>query len=120
MQKELSQNIEKACIFLKDQIKTLIGTDQERMRSNGEKGVYYKGLNPSQPGQPPHKLVGFLQRSIAHEMAQDKSTGFVGTNLDYGLYLEMGTSKMAARPWLRSSLAKHSTTIANIINTGSK
>ena len=30
----------------------------------------------------------------------------VGTNIIYGAYLEFGTSKMAARPWLERSFRK--------------
>jgi hypothetical protein len=30
----------------------------------------------------------------------------LGTNVPYGLYTELGTKKMAARPWLRPALVR--------------
>lgn len=64
------------------------------------------GKNPSLPGEPPKKITGELQRSIAWVTETDTSSValFVGTNLDYGRFLEQGTSKMAPRPYLRATL----------------
>ena len=64
------------------------------------------GKNPSLPGEPPKKVTGELQRSIAWVTESDTSSIAlqVGTNLEYGRYLELGTSKMVARPYLRATL----------------
>lgn len=68
------------------------------------------GPSPSSAGNPPAVDTGTLRRSI--QINQDTASGDVevGTNLEYGRYLEYGTSKMAARPWLNRSynLAKSS------------
>ncbi len=47
-----------------------------------------------------------LQGSIQVEQDAPLSRK-VGTNLSYGLYLEVGTSKMDERPYLRPALYKH-------------
>ena len=63
----------------------------------------------SQPGEIPAVRTGTLKRSITHdppEIIRSLITGRVGTNLDYGLPLEIGTDKMAPRPWLRVALDK--------------
>lgn len=60
------------------------------------------GPEPSAPGEPPHKQTGHLRRSVANEI--EGSVGRVGTNLKYGRWLELGTARMAARPWLRRAL----------------
>jgi HK97 gp10 family phage protein len=57
------------------------------------------GANPSKPGDPPHKQTGRLLASVAFEI--QGLIGRVGTNLKYGRWLELGTRKMKARPWLR-------------------
>jgi HK97 gp10 family phage protein len=114
----LSANLEKAAIYFKGKVKEALNRSQPYERYKGEKGVYYHGEDPSQPGEAPKKITGFLQRSIAHAMSGDKKQAFVGTNLDYGLYLETGTVKMAARPFLRSTLLKEREKIARIIATG--
>ena len=60
--------------------------------------------NPSAPGDPPHKQKGHLRRSVAKEVGDTEAR--VGTNLLYGRWLELGTPKMAARPWLRRALSE--------------
>lgn len=61
------------------------------------------GPSPSAPGNPPAVDTGNLRRSI--QVKQDTANGDVqvGSNIDYARYLEYGTSKMAARPWLNRS-----------------
>jgi hypothetical protein len=52
----------------------------------------------SAPGQPPMADTGRLANSIKWE--QDSKGYVVGTAVDYGLFLEAGTSTMKPRPWL--------------------
>lgn len=63
-----------------------------------------RSQGPSQPGNPPHVDTGRLRQSIFFRVDAEKLTVMVGTNLLYGLWLELSTSKMAARPFLRPSL----------------
>jgi len=44
-----------------------------------------------------------LQDNIEGEVGLEagKVIGRVGTDVEYGLYVEQGTSRMAAQPWLR-------------------
>ena len=44
---------------------------------------------------------GQLARRVTVEIAPNGLTATVGTNLTYGTFLELGTRRMAARPWLR-------------------
>lgn len=66
-------------------------------------------VTPSQPGEPPRKRTGWLQRHIRYELDQASGRGRVGVavNAIYGLYLELGTRRMRARPWLLATLRKH-------------
>lgn len=65
---------------------------------------------PSSPGDFPHRRTGNLQRNVDKHEAELQGqflVGAVGVDLDkvpYGGHLEFGTSKMAARPYLRPSL----------------
>lgn len=58
----------------------------------------------SAPGDPPAMLSGDLYQSIEYEVTQTV-TGpviLIGTQLDYGLYLEFGMSRYyLPRPWMR-------------------
>lgn len=67
------------------------------------------GGRPSQPGEPPAKDTGTLGRSISY-FAEDGQSIRVGVSryspaAQYALPLEYGTTRMAARPWLRPTLA---------------
>ncbi len=44
---------------------------------------------------------GRLARRVTVETTPDGLAATVGTELDYGTFLELGTRRMAARPWLR-------------------
>ena len=54
---------------------------------------------PSAPGEPPHVDTGALKSSIRWWKPQ-QLTRHIGDGVEYGIYLEFGTSRMAARPWL--------------------
>lgn len=55
----------------------------------------------SAPGEFPKSDTGALVASITHVIDADGLGASVGTNIAYGPHLEFGTTKMAARPWLK-------------------
>lgn len=60
-------------------------------------------VNVSNPGEPPNLDTGRLNKSILVEPAKPSAKDnavYVGTNLEYGKFLEFGTASMAPRPWL--------------------
>lgn len=54
--------------------------------------------------------TGRLRSSITHEIQKDGRglVGVVGTNVSYAAYVEFGTSRMRAQPYLRPALAEAS------------
>lgn len=119
LEEQLARNVERAALHLVNSIKINLNESGDPYKaSSGPSGVHYKNENPSQPGEYPHKMLGDLQRSITYEMEEDKLSAKVGTNIDYGAWLEFGTSKMAARPYLRPTLIQEQDAIKNIITTG--
>jgi len=63
----------------------------------------------SAPGSPPNVETGTLRRSIdSTRPMRFAGTVFtrVGTNTEYGPFLEYGTQKMAARPFMRPGLER--------------
>ena len=101
------------------QVRTLAGGHKQTWFGKyhrKSKGSLIYGANPSKPGDPPHKQTGHLLRSITREMAS-QFVGRVGTNLKYGRWLEQGTSKMAARPWLVRSLNEMASRINQILGS---
>lgn len=49
--------------------------------------------------------TGRLRNSITH--THDKNTAYVGTNVEYAPYVEMGTVNTRAQPYLKPALADH-------------
>jgi hypothetical protein len=61
---------------------------------------------PSAPGQKPGVRTGLLRSSITWRLGADALSPFVdvGSSVVYAPYVELGTSRMAARPFLRPAL----------------
>lgn len=115
----IKKNMERAAITLVNDCKeTLNVTGNPYKAGSGEKGICYKNENPSEPGDAPHKMLGDLQRSVTYQMSEDGLTAYVGTSNPVGLWTELGTSKMAARPWLRPTLLLNQDKLARIISQG--
>ncbi len=106
---ELGRRIDAACIAVENHAKELISTEG----TGAGAGRLSYGASPSAPGDPPHVQTGRLRGSIAHE--RDGLVGRVGTNVIYGRFLELGTGRMAARPWLRRALGEMSAVVSAII-----
>lgn len=62
----------------------------------------------SAPGEPPAVDFGRLRASINRLVEREFAVwvGEVGTDLDYGFWLEFGTTEMAARPFLQTTLER--------------
>jgi hypothetical protein len=72
------------------------------MAKKPSRGRRIYGAQRSKPGEAPRKQTGHLRRSVTYEVIGQ--SGRVGTNLLYGMWLELGTRLMKARPWLRRAL----------------
>lgn len=92
-----------------DQIMVALDTSGEMLKekaileinTGGRSGRMYGTHQASAAGEYPKTQTGALVASIQKSLLPLAVT--VGTSLDHGRYLEFGTSRMAARPWLRPS-----------------
>lgn len=83
-----------------------------------------KGKRPkhraSAPGKPPASDSGRLLGSVEVDIRDNGFKALIGTALDYGRFLEFGTKKMEARPWLNPAFKRNirriETNIAKQIN----
>lgn len=62
--------------------------------------------------------TGRLRGSISH--ATDDTSAYIGTNVEYAPYVELGTRKMAARPFLRNAVANYTEDYKRIVEEGLK
>lgn len=93
----------------------LIELDAERSITAG--AVSGAGHVPSLPGQPPNNDTGGLVRSIETRL---NGTDLVivsagGPVAPYAVPLEYGTSKMAARPFMRPATEKNRRKVAEMV-----
>jgi len=97
---------EEAGMALSDHVKVLIS----RPNPLGEA--------PSAPGEPPARVSGELMDSVGYEaeMTGKGAAVRVWASAPYALALEYGTRRMAARPFLRPSLAEMEPLIARIFH----
>ena len=63
------------------------------------------GHIPSLPGEPPNRDTGQLDQSIVALKTGDM-TAEASVNAPYAVALELGTSRMAERPYMRPAVAK--------------
>lgn len=59
--------------------------------------------------------TGRLRSSITHEVNKSENAVYIGTNVKYAPYVELGTYKMKAQPYLRPAATNHSDTYRSII-----
>ena len=57
--------------------------------------------------------TGRLRNSITHEV--DGQEVYIGSNVEYAIYVEMGTVKMKAQPFLKPAATEHSRTYRAIL-----
>lgn len=51
--------------------------------------------------------TGRLRNSITYGVDTEEPAVYVGTNVEYGPYVELGTSKMKARPFLKPAVENY-------------
>lgn len=61
------------------------------------------GPSPSKPGDFPGLDHGTLRSSVNFNLIPAEMKSKIGTHLKYGRWLEYGTSRMLARPWVLRS-----------------
>lgn len=59
--------------------------------------------------------TGNLRNSITHAVEGSEDAVYVGTNVEYAPYVEMGTRRTAAQPFLRPAATEHGSTYRGIL-----
>lgn len=117
---EVSRRLDIACIMLTNDIVKSFGSAPPMPK--GLKGVStetWRHAFRSKPGEPPHVDAGHLRRSIGFD-SPNVLTRRVGSTMkpgdeynpgggdhSYAWYLEMGTSRMAPRPYLLAAVRRN-------------
>lgn len=51
--------------------------------------------------------TGRLRNSISHAVDMSDNSVYIGTNVEYAAYVELGTSRMKPRPYLKPAATEH-------------
>jgi len=81
-----------------------------KKRSSGKQVIRYRPrrrVTVSRPGDAPNTDRGGLISSVAFNINKIALRSEVGSNLKYARWLEQGTKRMRARPWLGPAYKKH-------------
>lgn len=109
LRKKIEQGLQRAIVLYHNKVLEALNTPNTRVRVKRFRGRGMRATypNPSKPGEPPRKRTGWLQRNVVYSIDRATLSARVGVtqNARYGAYLEVGTSRMLARPFLRSTLA---------------
>jgi HK97 gp10 family phage protein len=88
-------------------------TAVQSINQGAKSGVVYDLYNPrrthkaSAAGEPPATDTDFLASNIVLDVDADGLGASVESRADYSSFLEFGTSKMAARPFMQPALEEN-------------
>ena len=97
----LFKNADKVAV---DAANSLANEMKKRIKTGAKSGKTYGNHTSSAPGQSPANWTGQLLRSIKVQKA--KGIAFVYITAKYAEFLEFGTSKMRARPFIIPAFLK--------------
>lgn len=61
--------------------------------------------------------TGRLRNSITHLVQSGEKAAYIGTNVEYGPYVELGTKKMKAQPFLRPAAQGHASQYRGVLES---
>lgn len=64
--------------------------------------------------------TGRLRNSISHAEDESEMAVYIGTNVEYAPYVENGTSKMSAIPFLRPAVTDHTDEYKSLLESALK
>lgn len=73
---------------------------------------YAKGFCPVNTGR--------LRNSVTHAIDNDEKAAYIGTNVEYGPYVELGTSRQKAQPFLTPAAENYGDVYRGIIEDALK
>lgn len=124
------RNVARAGAYLSADIKSKFQRTPMLMGKRGARrrgGPGHRLYEPSRPGEIPAVQKGHLRRSIISETDVDVQgpvsrvgpmSTVKGMEMKYARYLEFGTRKMRARPYMRPALARNRLAIGRLLAGG--
>ena len=64
--------------------------------------------------------TGRLRNSISHQVDMGDRSAIIGTNVEYAAYVELGTSRMRAQPYLRPACESYTDEYRGLVESAMK
>ena len=115
-----AEGLQRATVFYHNACRRAVSAPNTGKSPRGGGARVYP--NASQPGKPPRLRTGFGRANILQEFSKDKMAGRVGVGRKamYMFYLEIGTRRVARRPWLMKTLQHNQERIGQLAATGGR
>lgn len=100
IKEKLKDPIKKSCLSIERSAKTMCPVDTGRLRASITTNWSWSGITRTGVKKPAQSDDGIGKP----EANENELIGVTGTNVRYGPYVELGTSKMEAQSYLRPAL----------------
>ena len=79
-------------------------------------GLHLEGEAKDELENDPRRIdTGNLRNSITHQVAGDEDAVYIGTNVEYGIYVHEGTVRMAPNRFLKNAVERNETQVRQYI-----
>ena len=110
------------------EIKIVDNTDKVKSQLNSKLPIILEGLCMELEGEAMDELensprrvdTANLQTNITHAVDTSEPAGYIGTNVEYGIYVHEGTRRMAPNRFLKNAIEHNKDEIKNYIENGLK
>lgn len=99
---------------LEDQVEqalTAVGITAE----NNAKREITRAVYDTPESKSGYVRTGRLRNSLTHEVSMNEKAVYIGSAVEYAAYVELGTSRMRARPYLRPAVTNYTDEYKNLI-----
>ena len=84
-------------------------------------GLHLEGEAKDELENDPRRIdTGNLRNSISHQVVETEEAVYVGTNVEYGIYVHEGTVRMAPNRFIKNAVVKNEKQIREYIEKGLK
>ena len=100
----IEDNTDKALAELKSIMPALLEEIGLQGETNAKLEVT-KAVYDTPPAKSGYVRTGTLRNKLTHR--KDRDSAYIGTNTEYAPYVELGTSRMKARPFIKPAVQNH-------------
>lgn len=99
---------------LEDQVEqalTAVGITAE----NNAKREITRAVYDTPESKSGYVRTGRLRNSLTHEVAMNEKAVYIGSAVEYAAYVELGTTRMRPRPYLRPAVTNYTDEYKNLV-----